>query len=261
MDPDADLVARWRAEETGQPEGWDFSSLRGRVREDDEPWNLDAEYRACLTSARHVLDMGTGGGEHLLTFSELLPADTVATEGWPPNVDVARKALEPRVRVVAWGIDESDSQFEPMPFEDNRFDLILNRHEAFDPREVCRVLAPGGTFLTQQVSGDEVAELHAATGKMPDHPDVTYQHVHSGLLEAGMQLVDGAEHVGHYEYADIAALVAYLQLVPWDVPDDFTVDRYTDALMQLHAQGPANGRPLRLTRKRFWLKAVKPLES
>ncbi len=40
-----------------------------------------------------------------------------------------------------------------------RFDLILNRHESYHPGEIARVLAPGGTFLTQQVGGDELGEL------------------------------------------------------------------------------------------------------
>ena len=31
-----------------------------------------------------------------------------------------------------------------------------------------------------------------------------------------------------YRFGDVAALVAYLRLVPWDAPDDFTVDRYGD---------------------------------
>ncbi len=228
------------------------------MREDAEPWDLHSVIRDALHAARHVLDMGTGGGEHLLTFADALPPDTVATEGFGPNVPVARRALEPHgVVVVEWAHDEGSSAYQRMPFEDGRFDLVLNRHESYDAREVHRVLAPGGVFITQQVGGDEVEELNALTGKQPDHPEVTYARHRAALRQSGFRIIDGAEHVGHYEYDDVAALVAYLQLVPWDVPDDFGVDRYADALYSLHEQGPAHGKPVRLTRKRFWLRAVR----
>jgi len=50
-----------------------------------------------------VLDIGTGGGEALLTFADILPGDTVATEGWAPTVPVARAALESRgIPVVSY---------------------------------------------------------------------------------------------------------------------------------------------------------------
>ena len=51
-----------------------------------------------------------------------------------------------------------------MPFEDSRFDVVLNRHELDDPAEVFRVLRPGGVFLTQQVDGRDSEETHALFG-------------------------------------------------------------------------------------------------
>ncbi|MGD7706502.1 class I SAM-dependent methyltransferase [Microlunatus sp. Y2014] len=250
-----ELLAAWRAEEGGQPEGWDFSSLGGRMTGTPLPWDLDAMYRELLGRASRVLDMGTGGGEYLRSFADDLPDDTVATEGWRPNVPVARAALQP------YGIEvvEHDPDSEPrMPFPDGRFDLVLNRHEAFDVAELARVLAPGGTFVTQQVGGLEVGELHALTGKQPDNPQVTLERCRSALGDAGLEVVASGQDSGWYEFVDVAALVAYLQLVPWDVPDDFSVDRYRDALLTLHERGPAIGKPVRLTKLRFWIRAVRP---
>lgn len=254
-----DLLSHWRAEETGQPGGWDFSALEGRVREDEVPWDFAGIVRDELGCATRVLDMGTGGGEFLLSLADALPPDTVATEGFAPNVPVARAALEPHgITVVGWAHDEDDTAYQRMPFPDGRFDLVINRHESYDPREIGRVLAPSGVFVTQQVGGDEVEELHRLTGKQPDHPEVTYPLHRAALEHSGLVVLDGAEHVGTYEYVDVAALVAYLQIVPWDVPDDFSVDRYAEALLHLHHSGPAHGDPIRLTQKRFWLKATRP---
>lgn len=251
------LLAAWRAEERDQPEGWDFSSLATRMREPDLPWDLDDLSREHLARAGSVLDMGTGGGERLLALADALPPDTVATEGWPPNVAVAREALTPHgVEVVEFGQPDDDETPAPMPFPDGRFDLVLNRHESYHPREITRILARGGRFLTQQVGGNELTEVREALAHPPTLPQVRYDLFRAGLSAAGLTVLDGAESVDHYEFADVAALVAYLQLVPWDAPEDLTVDRYADALLGLHAS--AAGRPLRATRIRFWLLATKP---
>lgn len=246
----------WRAEETGQQSGWDFSRLAGRMSETAEPWNLPKIWRDALHLSRHVLDMGTGGGEFLRRFVGVLPADTVATEGWPPNVPVAKAALEPYGITVVQHDPEVDVY---LPFLDGRFDLVLNRHESFRADEVARVLSPGGVFLTQQVDGTEAGELRALMGHHPAFADVTLQRCRQQLEQAGLEILDEGESRGWYSFVDVAALVAYLQLVPWDVPDDFSVDRYPGALWRLHQQGPARGLPVRLSRIRFWLRARKPL--
>lgn len=251
---DEDLLERWRAEERPQPEGWDFGALANRMSESTEPWDLAGAYRDALDGAQRVLDMGTGGGEFLLRFADLLPPDTIATEGWPPNVPVAREALaRVGVEVVEYGAPDHDVAAVRMPFPDGRFDLVLNRHESFSPRELARVIEPGGHFVTQQVGGDECHELHDWLGSHPELPHVNLASFVADLEAAGFRVVEADEHVGHYEFADVAALLAYLQLVPWEKPDDFSVERYADRLLALHDS--VRGGPVRLTRKRFWLRA------
>ncbi|GAA4422243.1 hypothetical protein GCM10023169_16330 [Georgenia halophila] len=253
------LITAWRAEERPQPEGWDFSALDGRMSESAVPWDLDASYRETLDGARSVLDMGTGGGEFLLRFRDVLPQDTTAAEGWEPNAPVARAALAPHgFEVVQFGQPDDDPAPARMPFPDGRFDVVLNRHEAYHPAEVARVLRPGGTFVTQQVGGGELAELAAVTGVCPSVPQIRYEEFRDALAGAGLEVVDGAEWSGTYEFTDVAAVVAYLQMVPWQGPADFSVDRYVRALLALHDAGPAHGEPVRLSRKRFWLRARKP---
>lgn len=253
------LLVAWRAEETGQQEGWDFSSLTGRMEQDSPPWAFEQVCREAATQSSHLLDMGTGGGEALLQLADVLPDDTIATEGWAPNVSVATAALAAHgIPVVPFGQPDDREAPEPMPFPDGRFDLILNRHESYHPEEVARVLEPGGTFLTQQVGGDELGELRELLGHPAPAPQVRYDLHRAALSRAGLSFVDGAEFIGGYTFDDVAALVAYLQLVPWDAPEDFTVDAYADQLLALHESGPARGRPVRLTLKRFWLRCQQP---
>lgn len=87
--------------------GWDFSRLDGRLRADAPPWDFEADCRTALGASRTAADLGTGGGERLLALLAGLPPGTApaepgqqrrtvtATEGWEPNLPVARAALAP----------------------------------------------------------------------------------------------------------------------------------------------------------------------
>lgn len=241
-DSDEELLRLWRREELRPASGWDFGHLEGRMTEEHPPWDFDDLCRRELRRARHVLDMGTGGGEQLLAFAADLPEDTVATEGWPPNLPVARGALEPHgIPVVFHDPEATDAASQRMPFDDGRFDLVLNRHEAFGAEELARILTPGGSFLTQQVGGDDAAELHEWFG----HPGLYTQHRLATRLEAvraaGLEVTDSGEWWGTYRFQDVTALVGYLRLVPWDAPEDFTVDGYAGRLLPAAPRAPGPG--------------------
>jgi SAM-dependent methyltransferase len=250
------LLAGWR-EHQQHHDGWDFSHLAGRITEDNPPWDFEAECRAWLAGSRHVLDMGTGGGERLSALSGVLPEDTVATEGWAPNLPVARA----RLAGLSIPVVEYDPEAKPlmrMPFEGGRFDFVMNRHEGLDPRELIRVLAPGGMFITQQVAADDCRESLEIFGSTPRHPDATPEVVSRRLTEAGFRIEASGAWRGTYRFHDVGALVGYFSLVPWVVPEGFSVDPYADTLLRLHAEGPARGQPVCFTKSRFWFRASKP---
>jgi SAM-dependent methyltransferase len=137
-------------------EGWDWSALAGRSVAPPPPWDYRAEVRAAIPQARTLRDMGTGGGEFLSRLAPL-PPETWATESYLPNLPVAQARLAPLgVRVVAVA-DETR-----LPLPDAHVDLVINRHESFDPSELRRILRPGGTFLTQQVGGQDNRALNTA---------------------------------------------------------------------------------------------------
>ncbi len=72
--------------------GWDFAWLDGRMTSSGLPWDYPAIVDEWVSRSSSVLDMGTGGGE-FLSVVRGLPARTVATEGWAPNVQVAAQRL------------------------------------------------------------------------------------------------------------------------------------------------------------------------
>ncbi|MEV0823079.1 class I SAM-dependent methyltransferase [Nonomuraea rubra] len=233
-------------EATATPfEGWDFSLLRGRVTDEGEPpWDYEHLAREHLRTATSLLDLGTGGGE-LLSGLAPLPPRTVATEGYAPNLPIARARLEPL------GVEVAEATHA---FPDASFDLVLNRHAPYDPAEVRRLLAPGGRYLTQQVSGRDLEELNASLGG-PPHPDRAW-NLAAATAALGLKIVWSEEASFTTTFHDIGALVLFLRAVSWQVPG-FEVAAYEDRLRALH-EDLARGRPLRATARRFALLAVAP---
>lgn len=250
---EADILENLRqAYERTSMVGWDFSVLDGRMTADDPWWDFEADCLRQMAGARRVLDMGTGGGERLLALLNRLNRDDLAveaTEGWEPNLAVAREALEPRgVQVSRYDAEAC----ERMPFSDGTFGLIMSRHEAIDAQEVARVLAPGGQLLTQQVDGHDAEEIHAWFDEPFVYPDVSLENYSSTLEKAGLKIDIADEWAGVMKFVDTEALVMYLALVPWDAPG-FKVGDYTDQLLALQAQ-----RPICVTQRRSRISAVKP---
>ena len=114
--------------------GWDFSYLHGRSTEEEVTWNYREIVQEAKAKVGALLDMGTGGGEFLSSLAPL-PRDTCVTEAYGPNVSVAKRRLKPFGVSVAH--IESDND---LPFEADRFELIINRHESHAPAEVHRIL-------------------------------------------------------------------------------------------------------------------------
>src|SRR5687768_4306326 len=145
-----ELFESWQHEEGRPFTGWDFSYLDGRLLEEQPPWFYSLRAAELMRQSSSIVDLDTGGGERFLTLREFWPPKVVATEHYPPNFKLATERLSPLGAKV---VDVVLSDFDPMPFDDAEFDLVLNRHAAFNPSEVARELTFGGTFLTQQVHG------------------------------------------------------------------------------------------------------------
>jgi len=226
-----DLIEKWKLEEQQPFSGWDFSYLKDRYFEPSLPWSYEERVRALLRNADSVLDIGTGGGEKLLEFKDLLPSNTLATEGWPPNILVAHKHLEPHgIKVIPYDIEKESR----MPFPDNTFSLVIDRHDAFDAFEIARILKSSGIFLTQQAG---LADLSSVFGREPPNPQVTLALCGKEVEQAGLIIEFSEESMGKMRFTDVGALVYFVHAAPWEVPVDFSVDRYAPQLLELHHRG------------------------
>jgi SAM-dependent methyltransferase len=236
--------------------GWDFSRMKGRYSEPEPPWNYGVKVKAAVKEVKTMLDMGTGGGEVLSSLGPL-PSETYATECWGPNVEVARRRLEPLgVKVV-----KVESE-EHLPFDSDFFELVVNRHEEFTAGEVFRVIKPGGVFITQQVGGMNTDELNQLLQKRihgeVTHPNPTWSlaNAKTQLKDAGFAIAEGLEATYPSFFFDVGAVVYFLKHAPWEMPD-FDTKKYQEPLRELHLKIAREGR-LAVTTSRFFVKAARP---
>lgn len=232
---DHDLRKRLEEAEREPFSGWDFSSLAGCMVEDTLPWDYEAVVRQELPRADALLDMDTGGGEKLVAWKPL-PPYTVATEGYQPNLPIARARLEP-LGVHVYEVDAT----EPLPFPADAFNLITNRHGTYTPAEIVRVLRPGGTFITQQVGSGNLRDLNERLGASNNSSaEWTIHRAQRELEEAGLVITTADEAFPVTRFHDLEAIVYFLKAVPWQVPD-FTVPRYFDRLRMLGREIDSHG--------------------
>ena len=225
------LIQAWKAEEEiAHIHGWDFSHIDGRHMEDTGfPWDYRQVIGQYLTPEMKLLDIDTGGGEFLLSLGH--PCENMAaTENYPPNVQLCKEKLLPL------GIDfrPADGNGE-LPYADKSFDMVIDRHGDFNPREIYRVLKPRGIFVMQQVGAEndrELVELLCGNVPMP-FPEQYADKAAKAFQNAGFHILRKEECFRPIRFYDVGALVWFARVIPWEFPD-FSVDTHLQNL--LHAQ-------------------------
>jgi SAM-dependent methyltransferase len=154
--------------------------------------------------------------------------------------------------------DQSDAAALPaLPFADASFRLVTNRHESFVASEIARVLAPGGGFITQQITSDFDAPLRVTIGA-PARQLARRWRLREALEQVGrigLEVVASGEGDALMIFTDIGALAWYLTHVPWVLPE-FTIAGYRKQLERMHEKGAITVRqPI------FWLDARKPAQG
>ncbi len=182
------------------------------------------------------------------------PPTIYATEGYAPNLPIARKKLEPLGVTVVAVIDDT-----ALPFQDGQFDFIMNQHEPYSASEVNRILSPNGTFLTQQVGGLDCAELNEQFNAPLNNEFASWslEAACNELQENGFTILEAKETFPFQRFYDVGAIVYYLKAIPWQIPD-FTVERYYEELYRIHKVILQKGY-FDVTQHRFLIKAIRSL--
>ena len=224
------LREEWKAEESiAHIKGWDFSHINDRYDEqEDMPWDYEKTIKKYLKDDMKILDYDTGGGEFLLTLNHPYH-NTAATEGFPPNVKLCMETLAPL------GIDIREcNDAKNIPFPDESFDMIINRHGDFDSHEIKRLLKPGGLFITQQVGSDndrDLVEMVLPNLEKP-FPDLNLTSQKQHFIDDGMKIIDSDEYFGPIDFYDIGAFVWFAHIIEWEF-EGFSVDKCFDKLVNM----------------------------
>ena len=232
--------------------GWDFSWLEGKHTEAAPAWDYLALARERMRGVISMLDMDTGGGEILSSLAPF-PPDTRATESWEQNIAVARARLEPLgIRVFSF------TENPHLPFEDFAFDLALNRHGAYDPLELRRILKPGGILLTQQVGGQNQMRINQL---LQDEVHFEYSYwtpayAVEQLEAAGFAILQAREDFPEVNFYTLGALVYYLKVISWQV-EGFTPQAYLEKLHTIYTLIQQEGK-LVTHEHRFLIEARSP---
>ena len=241
---------QWKKDEQAHFEGWDFSYLKGRMKEDKNPWNYVNLAKQLTRHAKSLLDIDTGGGEILSKIAPL-PKKSYAIEGYKPNVKVARKNLTKHGVLVVHA--DASRKF---PFKNETFDLILNRHGAINAKEIFRVLKKGGLFLTQQVNPKKnFAYLLYEFNEKPKWTFNNLPYRKRELEQVGFKILKAKDWECKIIFKDVGAIVYFLKSTPWMV-DGFTVDSHRAYLEKLQKKLEAKG-SLQFTLARFLIFAKK----
>ena len=219
----------WQKEEDiAHIHGWDFSHLKGRYEEENDlPWDFGTVIRKYRNDSMKLLDMDTGGGEFLLSFNHPYE-NTAAIEGYPPNVELCKEVLLPL------GIDfkEAYGGCERLPFDDERFDIVTNRHGSFSVDELRRVLKPNGLFLTQQVGAENDREL--VNLMLPHITELPFPKEYlfvreRELVDHGFEVLESGEVRRPIRFFDVGALVWFARIIEWEFPG-FSVENCLEQL-------------------------------
>jgi len=233
------LKEEWLKEEKmAHIHGWDFSHIYGRYSEEENlPWDFRTVINKYLKNNMKLLDMETGGGEFLLSLNHP-KHNTSAIEGYQPNVELCKKVLLPL------GIDfkEADGD-EKLPFENEYFDIITNRHGAYNVTELKRVLKKDGIFITQQVGAENDRELVEML--LPKYKDLPYAEHYLNIKqqeisEQGVEILESGETFQPIKFFDTGALVWFAKIIEWEFPN-FSVESHLENLYKVQEIIEANG--------------------
>ncbi len=209
-----ELKQLWLSEEQAAFSGWDFTRLENRWEEAPLSWDYAKIVQQYLSPEKQLLDLGTGGGEFLLTLGHLYH-NTSITESWEPNYQLCKRKLEPLGITVRKPISDHN-----LPYADSSFDIVISRHEAYDLDEVRRVLRHGGMFITQQVGGsnNEVLSQFLIDDFVLQYSGFALESEKKSFLDHGFEILMTGEEYPSLRFFDVGAIVYFAKIIPWEFP-------------------------------------------
>lgn len=182
------------------------------------PWDYAAVVSEHVDPRSDVLDIGTGGGERLLSFAPMIGSG-LGIDLDPEMVAVAtvNGRCEPKVSFRV-----SSHELENVS---ETFDVALNRHAPFSLHAVEGRLRPDGVFITQQVGERNMGNIKRVLGQEAATVPIS-EDMFAGT---GLTLVEFREYDVEYIVKDVESLVFWLSALDYLHADIAGADATTDA--------------------------------
>ncbi|APO43989.1 SAM-dependent methyltransferase [Paenibacillus xylanexedens] len=240
-------------ERVGRTNGWNFSSMN--VVSENIGWNFYEEVVRHTRSSDLLLDIGTGGGEAILSIAEeaLLLVGIDLAQGMIETAQHNLQAMGGHFNVRFFHMDA-----EKLDFPDCFFNVVSSRHSRFSASEVFRVIAQGGIFLTQQVSEHDKSNLSEAFGRgqsLGIQPGTLMERYKHELQTAGFHDIQAHEYnvVEHYATPeDLMFLLTHAPIIPDFGKVDTDFERFQQFVKEHHDE-----KGIRTNSARFMITARK----
>lgn len=146
-------------DKVGKINGWDFSNVK--CVSEGTKWDLYSEVIKICKKSDILLDIGTGGGEAILS----LAGSALLLVGIDQSTGMIETATRNSAKSGIPNVRFLKMDAENLEFPDGFFNVVSCRHSEFSAKEIAKVLIKGGTFLTQQVSENDKLNIKKAFGR------------------------------------------------------------------------------------------------
>jgi len=198
-------------DKVGKLNGWDFSKVK--TTSEGEQWIFFHEVTERCNKSDLLLDIGTGGGEALLSIADaaLLLVGIDHSEG------MIQSATENLKKSNKTNIRFFQMEAENITFPEFFFNVVSCRHSEFYANEVSKALANDGIFLTQQVSENDKFNIKQAFGRgqgFGTDKGILKDKYLTELAEAGFTDIQSFEYDATQYFQTYEDLVFYLKYTP-----------------------------------------------
>jgi SAM-dependent methyltransferase len=219
------------SDSVGDRIGWDFSRMT--TEREPVPWDYLDVVSRYLQPMHTVLDIGTGGGERLLSLADHFHS-AVGVDPDPAMVQAAREHGRPASHVTFLTMGA-----EQLELDDDSFDVVLTRHAPIHVPELDRVTKPGGLFICQGVGAHNMSNIREAfeTGSGTRYEEEG-QAVIADLVARDWRILATASYDVQYWVKDVPSLIFWFKAIAGanEVPADFSVSRHADVINSLIAR-------------------------
>lgn len=235
----------------GKTNGWDFSKLK--VISEGVMWDFNEEIKKRTKASDILLDIGTGGGENVLSIASLF-LFLVGIDLSTGMIETAQSNLQ---KANISNVRFSQMSSDKLQFPTEFFDVITSRHAPFSSMEVAKVLKKGGYFLTQQVGKGDKLNVKKAFNRghlVEEYGALQARYVRE-LKESGFSEVQYFEYdaTDYYQRPeDIIFLLKHTPTIP-----NFGEENHDFEILNDFIENNRTGKGIRTNTKRFLIIAKK----